>query len=305
MTDNATGSAQAGNPGTGAAATAPVTTATAVAPTTSTGAVATSTPPAAPAPGAYPEWLKGADDTTIGYVQNKGWTEPTQVLEGYRNLEKLLGADKAGRTVVLPGEKAEQAEVDAFYAKLGRPVEAKDYKIPVPEGHDPAFAEAAKGKFHELGLTSKQAEALAAWNNEYIAGLTAAQNNQKAEAFNKDVTQLKTDWGAAHDQNVVIARNAAAALGLDAKLIDGISAGIGHKATMELLHKIGSKTGEDGFVGGTSTNYSGALTPGQAKARIGELRTDKAWTARYLSGDAEAKAEMSRLQQYANPETKP
>lgn len=290
MTDAATGSDQ-GNP----SATSAVVGGGSTTETLNAGA-----PPAA-APAA-PAWLKGADETTVGYVQNKGWTEPVQVLEGYRNLEKLLGADKAGRAVVLPGDKAEPAEVAAFYDKLGRPADPKDYKIAVPEGYDTGFAEAARAKFHELGITAKQAEGLAAWNNEYVGGLAAKQQNQTAEAFQKDVATLKEEWGAAHDQNVVVARNVVNALGWDAAKIDKLSASIGHAELMKTLHQLGTRMGEDAFVGGKDTQYGGAMTPGQAKARIQELRNDKAFAAKYLSRDADAVAEMTKLQRYAYPD---
>ena len=36
----------------------------------------------------------------------EGWKDNAAVVESYANLEKLLGADRAGRTVVLPGDKA-------------------------------------------------------------------------------------------------------------------------------------------------------------------------------------------------------
>lgn len=291
MTDAAPGSEQ-GNPSS---------TSTVVGGGSTTETLNAGAPPAAGAPTA-PEWLKGADELTVGYVQNKGWTEPTQVLEGYRNLEKLLGADKAGRAVVLPGEKAEPAEVAAFYEKLGRPADPKDYKIAVPEGYDPGFAEAAKAKFHELGITAKQAEGLAAWNNEYVGGMVAGQQNQTAEAFQQDVAALKESWGAAHDQNVVVARNVVNALGWDSAKVDKLSAAIGHKELMTTLHQLGTRMGEDSFVSGKDNQYGGALTPAQAKSRIQELRSDKAWTAKYLSRDAEAMAEMTKLTRYAYPD---
>lgn len=298
MTDAATGS-ESGNPSATSAVVGGGSTSEAL----NGGGVANAGAPAAASAPSAPEWLKGADETTVGYVQNKGWTEPAQVLEGYRNLEKLLGADKAGRAVVLPGEKAEPAEIAAFYEKLGRPADPKDYKIPVPEGYDPGFAEAAKAKFHELGITAKQAEALAAWNNEYVQGAVASHKNQTAESFQADVAALKTEWGAAHDQNVIVARNVVNALGWDAAKVDKLSAAIGHKELMQTLHQLGTRMGEDSFVSGNSTNYGGAMTPAQARSRIQELRQDKAWTGRYLSGDADAKAEMAKLQRYANPDS--
>lgn len=276
MTDNASGSAAAGNsePGNNAAA-API------------------------------SWLPNADEVTVGYIQNKGWNEPGQVLEGYRNLEKVLGADRAGRTVVLPGEKAEQAEIDAFYSKLGRPADAKDYKIDMPEGAPADYADGFRSLAHQLGLSSKQVEGLVKWNNDYTGNAATAQANQFKVSFDADSEALRQSWGAAHDQNVVLARNVVAHLGLDTKPggeIDKMSQAVGHKRLMEILHSIGSKTGESEFVSGNSSNYGSALTPAQAKARIAELRTDKAWTARYLNKDADAMAEMSRLHKYAHPE---
>jgi hypothetical protein len=261
--------------------------------------------PAAPAaaPVAGPEWLKGADELKVGYVQNKGWTDPAQVVDSYQNLEKMMGADKAGRTVVLPGEKAEQAEIDAFYAKLGRPADPKDYKVEIPpEYGNPAFADAARAKFHELGLTAKQAEGIAAFNNEFVGGQIAAQSAQSAQQFRDEVAAVRTEWGAAHDQNLVIARNAASALGWDAAKIDKISGAIGHKATMEMLYSIGSKTGESDFVSGTGTNFGGAKTPAQAKAEIQSLKQDKAFTSRLMNKDAEARTRWTQLHAWAYPE---
>ena len=294
MTDGTEGSADAGNPGTTATVVAPVT-------TTST----TMAAPAAVAPPAHagPEWMKGASELSSGYAQNKGWIEPTQVVESYINLEKLFGADRAGRTVALPGDKADAAEINAFYTKLGHPAEAKDYKVDIPAvGGDQRYADEAKAKFHELGLTAKQAEGLAAWNNNFAKTATDAHTNQTSDAYQADLVAVKAEWGAAHDQNTVIARNAVSALGWDAARIDKISAAIGHKATMQMFYEIGSKTGEGSFVAGSDSNYGGAKTPAAAKAEIASLRTDKAWMARFMNKGSDEQKQWTQLHQYAFPE---
>lgn len=269
----------------------------------STATTAATTATAQTAAPAAPTWLGDADEVTVGYVQNKGWTEPKQVLEGYRNLEKLLGADKAGNAVVMPKPDAQQAELDAFYNRLGRPSDAAGYKIAVPEGGNADFAKAAAGKFHELGLTSKQGEALSAWWNESAGAQTAATQAAKASAFQADDAALKTAWGAAYQQNLTAAQTAVRGLGLDNATIDKLADAMGHKATMEFFQKIGSKVGESDFVTGDKLeNFGSALTPGQAKAKISDLMRDKNFTARYLSRDADAKAEMERLHKFAYPE---
>lgn len=292
MTDEVAGSAAAGNPDT---------TSTVVVPVTTTAAVVADAPAPAPAAtGAIP-WLKDADELTVGYVQNKGWTEPAQVLQGYRHLETMLGADKAGRTVVMPGEKAEAAEFDAFYNKLGRPADAKDYKVDLPEGSPPEYADGFRGKAHELGLTSKQVEGLAEWNNKFAGDVSANQSNQSAEAFNRDTASLKTEWGAAHDQNVLLARQAAQSLGWDGAKIDKISGAIGHAELMKTLQQIGAKTGESDFVSGQGTNYGTAKSPAQAKSEIAALKQDKDFSAKLMSKDADANARWKLLHEYAYP----
>lgn len=283
--------------------------ATAAAPTASellSGASATPAAPAAQASAAPAapaiDWLKDADELTVGYTQNKGWKDPGEVVRSYQNLEKLFGADKAGNTVVLPKADATPEEMNAFYQKLGRPAEAKDYKLAVPEGSDPAYASAAAEKFYELGLTAKQAEALVEWNNSYLSNFQQQTEQQRVEAFQKEHADLKAEWGMKFDENLVVAKNTVANLGLDAKTIDAMEQAMGHKAVMSLLAKIGSKTGEADFVSGDTQGFSASMTPAQAKAAIQSKMDDRSFVSKYLAKDAEAVAEMQRLHKFAYPE---
>lgn len=294
--------ADSGQGGTTSAAvsTAPVTTA---APATASAQVTPA--PAAQQPTAAVPWLDGADDTTLGYVANKGWSEPKQVLDGYRNLEKLLGADKANNAVIIPKADADPKEWLAVYDRLGRPTGPDGYKVAVPEGGDKNLQDGMLKVAHDLGLTKAQAEGLFGKFNETAVGQIAAQQAAKAAAFQADDAAIKQEWGNAYTQNLAAAQQAARGLGLDAATIDKMSEGIGHKATMQLLNKIGMKMGEPEFVAGDNTEkFSAALTPGQAKATIQAKMADKEWVQKYRTGgmqSAEFK-EMQRLQAWANPE---
>lgn len=255
---------------------------------------------AAPAPNPI-KWLEGADETTVGYVQNKGWSEPKQVLDGYRNLEKLLGADKANNAVIIPKEGADPKEWSALYDRIGRPTGPDGYKR--IEGNSPELQNQMYGKFHELGLTKQQGESVAQWLHEL--GSTQRQQAQQAQQqrFQQDVEAIKQEWGLAYNQNLAAAQNAARGLGMDAETIDRISGVLGHAATMNFLQRIGAKMSEDTFVTGDKTeNFSAALTPGQAKSQIQELMSDKDFTRKYLNGDAQAKAKMESLHKFAYPE---
>jgi len=288
MPDNAPGTpGQGTDPGAGASSTAVL-----------------NSPSTPPVPVTAPTWLGEADETTVGYLQNKGWATqeaPKQILESYRNLEKLLGA-KAD-AVILPKPDASQAEIDAFFNRLGRPADPTAYKLAVPEGGNPEFAKAAAAKMHELGLTQKQGEVLASWYNDQAKTAIDGKRVAEQSSFEADNQALKQEWGSAFAQNLSQAQTAARALDLDASAIDKLQGALGHKGLMTLLQKIGSKSGEPDFVTGKGQeSFSGALTPGQAKAKIQELTKDKNFVQRYLAHDASAVAEMKKLHEFANPE---
>lgn len=249
------------------------------------------------------DWAKGADETTTGYIQNKGWDSPMKVVDSYRNLEKLLGADKANNAVIIPKHDADPKEWAAVYDKLGRPSAPDGYKVALPENGDKTMHEASLAKFHELGLTKTQGEQLANWYNNQVAEGLKASETERAARFQQEDTAVRQEWGAAFTQNLAQAQAAARGLGLDAATIDKLSDALGHKGTMDLLYKIGSRMGEDNFVtGDNSTAFGSAMTPAQAKAQIQSMMGDKDFVAKYLKGDGGAKAEMARLHQFAYPD---
>lgn len=259
--------------------------------------------PAAPAPAAAPaSWLNGLDEVTTGYAQNKGWDSPAKAIDSYKNLEKLLGADRAGNTVVLPKADADPKEWAAVYDRLGRPADAKGYNVELPSFGDKATQEATLSKFHELGLTKAQGEQLASWYNGEIAKGLQASEAQKAQDFAMQDQALKSEWGGAYTQNLAAAQQGVRALGLDADSIDKLSDSLGHQRTMNMLAKIGSGLKEDSLVSGDNPgSFGSALTPGQAKAEIQSLMSDRNFVARYMGKDAEAMAKMDALHKYAYP----
>ena len=271
-----------------------------VAPVTDTTTV---TNPAAPAATETIDWLKGAPETDVGYVKNKGWQSPADVLNAYRGAEKFISAPVDQR-LVIPGEKAEKAEWDNFYAKLGRPAAPTDYKLPVPEGDKGEFAKTAASWFHELGLSSKQAEGVASKWNEHLANAAATEASARQTSFTGDEAKLKTEWGAAYDKNVMIAKEVVGKVGLDAKTIDALQGAIGHHGVMNLLVKLGSGLGEDTFVTGrdNGSSFGNAMTPAQAKAEIAALQNDRTFTQAYLKGGKAEMEKMKTLMGYAYPE---
>lgn len=286
---------------------APASTSAAVASTPAAPAAPTSAQVATPAPAAPAatpvSWLPDADETLTGYVQNKGWDTPAKAVDSYRNLEKLLGADKAGNAVIIPKEGADPKEWAAVYDRLGRPTGPDGYKADIPDSIPKELVTQTFAKYHELGLTKAQGEALAKFEAQRAIEAQTQQAQVKAQAFQQDDAAIKSEWGSAYTQNLAAAQAAARGLGLDAPTIDKMSEALGHKATMQLLNKIGTRMQEPGFVAGDKTEQFGnAMTPGQAKAEIQTLTQDKGWVAKLMAKDATALARWDQLHRYAFPE---
>lgn len=252
--------------------------------------------PAAAAPAA-PDWLSGLSDDAKGYVQNKGFKDPAAAIDSYRNLEKLMGVPKE-RLLKLP-EKEDDPAWAEVHARLGKPATADEYKI---DGENKEFAKWAKGTFHELGLSKKQAETLFGKYNEFAQGITAKQSQAMAEQLQASEASLKKEWGAAYDQNLMTAKKAAMAFGLTEDVINKLESAMGYDGVMKFMQSVGSKVGEDSFVtSGQSARGFGAMTPEQARNRIAALKQDKDFAIKLSNGNAEARGEWDRLNQWAMP----
>lgn len=244
-------------------------------------------------------WYDNIDDADLkGYVQNKGWKDPKELADGYRNLEKLLGGEK----IPMPKGAEDKEGWNRVYDALGRPKTADDYKLPVPEGDTGEFAKIASGKFHELGLTAEQAQGLAAWWNETQTGKMQEYTQQTVAKQEADLQSLKSEWGAAYDENLEYGRRAAREYGLDQGKLEKIEAALGTGEMVKLLAQIGRAQGESSFVDGNSGSKGFGMTPEAAQQRISALRADKDWTSKYLAGNADATQELARLMKLAYPE---
>lgn len=255
-------------------------------------------PSPAPAPAPAPAgiaWLPGADESSVGYVQNKGWSGPNDVLTGYRNLETMLGADRAGRTIVMPKDDTDVTTREAMLSKLGWSKDVGAYKLPVPEGQDPKFATDMAAMFSKHGVPIANAQALTADWNAYQGAQAKAANDAAVAASAAANAQLDKDWGNERAQRTEIARRAAVGLGLSETALDTLQKGTGYVEVMKALAKAGDMMKEHGAVGMDVNPGSFGMTPEGAAARKKELFADAAWSARAMKeGSAEAN-ELKRL----------
>lgn len=277
---------------------------TVAAPVPPAGAAAVVAPPAAPAaPAAPPAWYDGFQNADVkAWVQATGLPDAERAVEKAWNLEKLLGADRAGRTIVLPADVNDAKAWEPIYEKLGRPPTPDGYKITVPDGSDPAFSKEAAQWFHGAGLAPAQAQALVEKWNAFQT--TAAQNAAKAEqeALRTEHEALSAEWGTgpAAEAQREYARRAAVTLGLDAEAITALEKVSGFSKTMKALAKVGQMSGEAQAVGMGEGSQFG-MTPAAARAQKDRLMADKDWRQKYLNGDHQARAEMAKLDEVLAP----
>jgi hypothetical protein len=242
-------------------------------------------------------WLAPETDPDLmGHAQNQAWGTPADAVKAHRELQKLFGADRHGRTVTVPKDDDTPQVWSDYYEKLGRPKMPSEYALPVPEGQDRKFADAASAKFHELGLSSKQGKELAAWWNQHSADAMKAHDDAEQAALAAEHQQLQKDWGTGPDAAArrEIARRAAVALGLDEQSIDTMEKSVGFSKVMKALAKVGDLMREGGAEGLDAVGSFG-MTPEGARAKRAQLMADKEWRGRAMNPASKEWAELQKL----------
>jgi hypothetical protein len=234
------------------------------------------------------------DAELIGHAQNAGWQSPVDAVKSHRELQKLFGADRHGRTIVVPKDDATPAEMADFYTKLGRPETVDGYKLPVPDGADPAFSKQAAGWFHDLGVSGKTGAALVQKFNEHAASVAAAQAEAEQTALQAEHEALAKDWGSEAPMRKELAKRAGEKLGLDETAINALEKAVGFAGVFKALAKVGDLLREGGAEGLDEIGSFGRTREG-AMARKTQLLADKDWRAKAMNPNSKEWAEMQQL----------
>jgi len=241
--------------------------------------------------GAEPtDWVSALPEDARGYVENKGWKEPGDILKGYRQLEEFLGADKAGRGVLLPRDENDQEALDKIYTALGRPEKAEGYELTellAQEETDPGFMSAMAETMHGAGLSMAQARKLAtAYQAHFNASRQAA-----VEAHQGEVAEAERTLSAAEKEHC---RRGFRFLGLSNQEAAAIEMYWGVAKAAKMFARIGQALGEDKRVEGSGAAGFGG-SPEAARNRLAELQADANFRKRYLDGEPEACRQMEEL----------
>lgn len=235
--------------------------------------------PAAPNPAAANNaWYGDLGDKPQEFrdwAQNKGYQSPADALWGHWNTEKLIGLDKAGRTVVLPKDATDVEGTKAFHAKLGVPESADKYELPLPEGDDGSFAKVASTWFHQAGVPKSAAQGIAKAWNEHISALVKEGEAQEQAASKRAVDEVRAAWGPEATQKEEMARRAFAHVFGNDKM-EGYEKSLGTAEFLKMAALVGEKFSEPGLAGGNGGGNSFAPSKAAAQTRLEEIRMQRA-----------------------------
>ena len=233
-------------------------------------------------------WLDALPEDLRAFAAAKNWADAGAAVESYRQLEKLMGADKAGRGIVLPKDADDAEGWRAVHARLGCPDAPEDYALDLPDGAD---ADDLVTEFrrlaHDLGLTMAQAKRLSGWWRGRLEAAVSAQAAERTAEATRQARSaedaLRDRWGGDYDQRRADAERARRRFlgGADAEALDDLAA---RPEVMAMLADVGAALGEDRFPGGgADTGF--ALAPDEARRELDALQRDKAFMAVFLDQD--------------------
>jgi len=122
------------------------------------------------------------------------------LVKGYESAQKLLGAQ--GDKVPVPNENSSDEEWAHFWEKVGRPTDPTGYQFEFPnevkqlEGvYDEEGMKAYAQLAHQVGLTPKQAQAIAGKYFEGVLWQHAQVEEQQKAALEGYTQELAKEWG--------------------------------------------------------------------------------------------------------------
>ncbi len=225
------------------------------------------------------------------------------------NLEKFVGADKAGRGIVVPKDLSKIDELIPVFRKLGAAETIDGYKVDPKVEKDPVISK-LREHAHKIGMPVQHFNSTVALLTEVVKSAQDSQTAQLDKTAEEDLLSLRTEWikPGEYDKQVELGRRAAkmfipheSADQLE-EVLTKMEGAVGTKFMMKLWAAIGGGLAEHSFVDDVN-RPSGGMTPEGARVRINELKSDKEFGKKLLAGGQAERNEWDRLHKIAAIET--
>lgn len=177
--------------------------------------------------------------------------------------------------VIVPGEKATDDDMRAFWKAIGQPdLEKFELTKPKEMSAPDELITSFKGEAHRLGMMPKQAQELLNWIAKEDAKAQQALRQHEATATKQALDGLKNELGAGYNKSVAFGHMAARELGGEDFLKYLNESGEGdNPAMIKFMAKVGELLGEDKLRGSAISNGFGS-TKAEIKAEIEKTRAD-------------------------------
>lgn len=226
-------------------------------------------------------WDTVKDPEVKTWLSSKKYPDAESALKSHWSLERLMGADKAGRTVMLPKDENDADGWKALSAKLGVPDSPDGYKLPMPEGADEGFAKTAAKWFHEAGVPPRQAGKIAeAWNAWVGEQVKAGEATERAES-EKQMQGLEKEWGGEFGAKRELAqrgyREFAKQFGLDDKAaLERAESVLGAANLTKFFAGLGQLNAESVFAGSDGKGGFSGVSKQDALTQLRQITADRA-----------------------------
>lgn len=257
-------------------------------------------------------WFDTFDSETKGYLQNRGWDKKTpqeafvEAAKAHREAEKMIGAP-SNEMLRLPKE-ANAPEWEKVHQRLGKPTDKKDYDFAAVKrangiNLDEATSDALRQWAWDANLSKDAAARMATNFVKHQDGIDSTSAALRSDKLATEKADLAKNWGTTPERleaspHMMVAKNAAKALGIDAAAVAKLESEVGYAKVMEMFRTIGTKIGEDRFItppNGNGGGSDGIMTRDQAIAEKNSLKRDDAWVGRYLKGGVDERRKMEAL----------
>jgi len=256
--------------------------------------------------GAQAAWHTGLDADTLGVLQNKGWDklDPKAAIaasvKSYREAEKHFGVPPE-RILRAPKDANDAEAMAKIKSALGVPDSPDKYDfsaIKFKDGStmDEASVQSVRKLASDLGLPTTAAQQLASWMAQQQDAMAEEETAEYTAKLATEKDTLTKNWGSNANANLVIAQNAAKALGVTAEDMATLEKSVGYARVMEMFRSIGARIGEDRFVvNDVGGGRREVMTRDGAAAQLQSLKNDSAWVTRLMNGDIKAMREYNDL----------
>jgi len=223
------------------------------------------------------------------------------------NAQKMIGADK----IAIPGQGSTQDDWKNVFRKLGLPEKPEDYKVEVDAKFQDKIDKDFMGEFskaaHAAGILPSQAKQVAEWFSEANEKAFQAQEQAIQQLVDKQISDLKTEWGGAYEQNVTQAKAGMTEIMTPAEQELIRKSGLGRNPLfIKAMQRVGAMVAEDK----TTTGNEGdervrVLDPSGARAEINTLKAKGSpyWDPSH-ENHGKVKARVRELYKQAFPEQK-